>query len=158
MNRTMKTLAFALIFAVSGPALLAPPSHAGDPKQTAWLTSWEEAVARSKKEKKPILVDFTGSDWCGWCIKLKKEIFETKDFKDWARDKVILLELDFPRRKAQKAELKQQNAGLRKKYKVRSYPTILFLDAEGKVLGKSGYRPDGPKAWVAHAETRIRKD
>jgi protein disulfide-isomerase len=123
-----------------------------------WLTSWDEATKQSKKTGKPILADFTGSDWCGWCIKLKKEVFNLPEFKKWASANVILLELDFPTEKvAQSDALKKQNAALRDKYKIRGYPTILFLDAEGKVLGQSGYREGGPSAWTKHAESIIKK-
>ena len=122
-----------------------------------WLTSWEEAAAASKKSGKPILADFTGSDWCGWCIKLREEVFDTEAFKKWAVENVVLLELDFPRRKAQSEELKKQNAELRDKFGIRGYPTILFLDTDGKELGRSGYKRGGPDAWIAHAETQIKK-
>lgn len=139
---------------VLGALALSQPAFAGD---SEWLTSFEKAKAASKKSGKPILVDFTGSDWCGWCIKLNKEVFSTKEFKDWAKQNVILLELDFPRKKAQADELKKQNRALAQQYGVRGYPTILFLDHEGKKLGKSGYMKGGPKAWLAKANTIIAK-
>lgn len=122
-----------------------------------WLTSWDEAVKLSKKTGKPILADFTGSDWCGWCIRLKKEVFDTAAFDKWAKQNVILLELDFPNSKPQSAALKKQNADLAKKYSIEGYPTILFLDAGGKVLGRSGYREGGPDAWTKHASGLIKK-
>jgi len=125
------------------------------PAQEAWLTNYEEAAALAKKENKPILADFTGSDWCGWCIKLKEEVFSKDEFKQWAKDNVVLLELDFPRKTEQPAELKEQNAKLRDKYAIRGYPTILFLDHEGKQLAKSGYVKGGPSAWIADANGKL---
>jgi protein disulfide-isomerase len=106
----------------------------------------------SKKTGKPVLVNFTGSDWCTWCHKLEGEVFATKDFKTWASKNVILLELDFPQAKKLPDALKKQNDDLSKKYKVEGFPTILFLDASGKELGRSGYMKGGPKAWLKNAE------
>jgi len=124
-------------------------------KAEGWLTSYDEAVKQSKKTGKPILADFTGSDWCGWCIKLHKEVFDTADFKSWAKKNVILLELDFPQTKPQPAALKAQNSKLQKKYQIQGYPTILFLDATGKVKGSYGYDAGGPKVWTKNAEAQI---
>lgn len=123
-----------------------------------WLTSHADAVAKSKETKKPILADFTGSDWCGWCIKLKKEVFDTKEFQAWAKDNVILLELDFPRKTELPADLKEQNERLRDQYQIKGYPTILFLDAEGKVLGKSGYVEGGPSKWIDSVKSIVKGD
>ncbi|HOX40107.1 MAG TPA: thioredoxin family protein [Candidatus Brocadiia bacterium] len=120
-----------------------------------WLTSLDEAMNASKKTKKPILADFTGSDWCGWCIKLKAEVFDTPEFKQWAAENVVLLEIDFPRKKAQDEETKKQNQELATKYGIRGYPTILFLDTEGNVLGKSGYMKGGPTGWIENAQKAI---
>ncbi len=113
-----------------------------------WLVNFEEAKALAKKTGKPILADFTGSDWCGYCIKLKGEVFDTAEFKKFASENVILLELDFPRKKAQSEEEKKQNRALAEKYGIRGYPTILLLDADGKQIGKSGYKKGGPKPWI----------
>ena len=119
-----------------------------------WLVSYKQALSKAKKEKKPILADFTGSDWCGWCIKLKKEVFTKPEFIKWAKENVILLEVDFPN-KPQPAALKAQNKALAQKYKIRGYPTILFLDAKGGVIGKSGYKAGGPSAWIKSANDII---
>jgi len=121
-----------------------------------WLTDWEKAKKLSKATGRPILADFTGSDWCGWCIKLKKEVFSHDEFKTWAAKNVILLELDFPRKTALPEALKKQNDGLRTKYQVGGYPTILFLDANEKVLAKSGYLKGGPAAWIKDAEGKLK--
>ncbi|MBL8738822.1 MAG: thioredoxin family protein [Planctomycetes bacterium] len=118
----------------------------------AWTTDYEAALARAKKEKKYVIADFTGSDWCGWCIKLKEEVFDKPEFHAWAKDNAVLLELDFPRNKELPEELKKQNEKLRERFKIRGYPTILFLDASGKELGRGGYVEGGPAAWIAAAE------
>lgn len=125
--------------------------------EEGWLTSYDEAAKQSKKTGKPILMDFTGSDWCGWCIKLKEEVFSTPEFKAWAAKKVILLEVDFPRRTQQSAELKKQNQELAQKYNIEGYPTIIFADANGKALGQPyGYDEGGPKVWTQKAEALMK--
>jgi cytochrome c biogenesis protein CcmG, thiol:disulfide interchange protein DsbE len=120
-----------------------------------WLVSYAEASEVSKKTGRPILVNFTGSDWCGWCIKLKDEVFSKPEFREWASRSVVLLELDFPRSKEMPDDLKAQNATLRDKYEIRGYPTILFLDHEGTIMGRSGYKPGGPEAWIPDAEKQV---
>ena len=125
-------------------------------QESSWLTSFEDAKAAAKKDNKMILADFTGSDWCGWCIKLKDEVFSKPEFQTWAAKNVVLLELDFPRKTQLSDELKKQNQELAQKYGIRGYPTILFLDAEGKQVGKSGYQAGGPAAWIKSAEEQMK--
>lgn len=121
-----------------------------------WHTNWDSAAAESKKTGKPILVNFTGSDWCGWCIKLKDEVFSKPAFKTWSDKKVVLLEVDFPSKKPQTAEVKAANQALAKKYGVRGYPTIMFTKHDGKTIGKLGYMEGGPKAWTGAADKVIK--
>lgn len=99
-----------------------------------WMTNWEEAKAKAKAENKPILINLTGSDWCGWCIKIEKEVFSTKEFQEFAAANVVLMEADFPRKKELPADLKKQNEALKKQYLNGGYPTVYLLDAEGKKL------------------------
>ena len=117
-------------------------------EELTWYTSLEEAHELSKEQGKPIFGFFTGSDWCGWCIRLQKDVFAKPDFITWANENVILLELDFPKRTAQSDELKQQNRDLQAAFGVRGYPTIWIFNSEkdestGKMnlsaLGKLGY-------------------
>jgi thioredoxin-related protein len=114
-----------------------------------WMESYPDALAKAKTTGRPILVDFTGSDWCDWCMRLKDEVFTTRTFKDWAEANVILLELDFPQGKPQSAELQRQNDELAKKFSVEGFPTVLVLNAEGAKLGQLGYESGGPQAWIA---------
>ena len=140
--RPLLTLVAAFFMSVS--------LHAADEvKGSGWTEKYDEAVAASKKSDLPILADFTGSDWCGYCIKLHKEVFDTKEFKEWAVKNVVLLEVDFPQQKAQDAALKAKNQELQKKYDIQGYPTILILDATGKKMGELGYQEGGPKLWIA---------
>jgi protein disulfide-isomerase len=101
-----------------------------------WSDNWEAAKTRSKEEKKPILIYLTGSDWCGWCKKLEKEVISQKAFMDFAKEHFVLMEADFPKKKEQSAELKKQNAALEKKYLAGGYPTMWLLDAEGNKLSE----------------------
>jgi protein disulfide-isomerase len=121
-----------------------------------WLTSYDDALALAAKEQKLVLADFTGSDWCDWCQKLKSEVFDTPEFAKWAAGRVVLLELDFPRRTKLSPDLKKQNEQLGRKYQLQVFPTVLFLDAKGKVVGRSGYKAGGAAAWIRSAEQQMR--
>lgn len=115
-----------------------------------WVTSLVDAKAEAAKRKVPILADFSGSDWCGWCIKLDKEVFSTDLFKAYAAENLVLLLVDFPRRLPQTEELKKQNNDLVEKFGIEGFPTILLLDAEGKLLGRTSYLPGGAENYVTH--------
>ena len=103
-----------------------------------------------RAENKLLLVDFTGSDWCGWCMKLASEVFSKDAFKNEAPKKFVLVELDYPREKKQSDELKKQNKELQAKYQIHGYPTILVLDPEGVVVAKTGYQAGGAEKYVKH--------
>ena len=122
-----------------------------------WLTSYDKAVEEATATGKLILADFSGSDWCGWCIKLKNEVFDKSEFKKWAKENVVLLEVDFPRRTPQPTELKQQNQQLMQKYGIRGFPTVLFLQADGSVAGRMGYLSGGPGKWTERAQQIVDK-
>ena len=97
-----------------------------------WQTDFEAAKAKAKAEKKLLLVDFTGSDWCGWCIKLKQEVFDKETFKTEAPKQFVCVELDFPHNKELSKELKEQNAKLSDQYKVPGFPTVIVMDPKEK--------------------------
>ena len=121
-----------------------------DEATEAWMTDFAAAKIKAAAEQKPLLLDFTGSDWCGWCIKLDKEVFSQKSFKEFAADNLVLVELDFPRGEEQSEDLKAQNKALAEKYGIRGFPTILVLSPEGELIEKTGYQRGGPEAYVAH--------
>lgn len=122
--------------------------HAGPP--SGWTDDFDKAVEKAKAEKKNVLLDFTGSDWCGYCIKLDKEVFDTAKFKAWAQKNVVLVQVDFPNKVKLSEKVVKQNAALKSKYPARGYPTIVVIDPEGKaLLTKVGYQPgSGPDAYL----------
>lgn len=122
----------------------------------SWYTDWDKASAASKKSGKPILVDFTGSDWCHWCIKLKEEVFDTSAFQTWAKENVVLLEIDFPRGTPQSKDIKAKNTALAKKYQVQGFPTVIFANADGDTLGRYGYDKGGPSNWTKKASSFLK--
>ncbi len=120
--------------------------------EAKWLTDASLAQQKAKQEKKLVLMDFTGSDWCPWCIKLSKEVFSTSEFKDYAAKNLVLVEVDFPRVKKQTEQQKSANQALQKKYGIEGYPTIVVLNSEGKKVGELGYQPGGPKPFIEAIE------
>lgn len=117
-----------------------------------WLTDLPKAQAQAKAEKKLVMIDFTGSDWCGWCIKLNKEVFSQPEFAEYAKKNIVAVEVDFPRKKKLSAEQKAANDALGQKYDIKGYPTIIVLDSEGKKVGELGYMKGGPTAFIAALE------
>jgi len=146
----MKKIALTLIVCwMAGPLRAA---------EASWLTSVPDAMSQAKKENKLVLLDFTGSDWCGWCKKLAAETFSKAEFADYAGKNLVLVEVDFPAQKAQSAELKAANRALQEKYGVGGYPTLVALKADGKVVWTQvGYLAGGPPAMIAKLEEAKRK-
>jgi protein disulfide-isomerase len=120
---------------------------------SGWQTDFSAAKAAAKKDSRAILLDFTGSDWCGWCIKMKKDSLDQKAFQEFADKKLVLVEVDFPNNKKQTDAVKKQNEDLQKRYNVEGYPTFVLVDGDGKELGRHvGYLKGGPKAFVQKIE------
>ena len=145
----MKKIAIGLI---AGLALL----QAGA-EDLNWMTDLPKAQAKAKTEDKLVMMDFTGSDWCGWCIKLHKEVFSKPEFSEYSKKNLVLVEVDFPHGKEQSAELKRANQALQGKYKIEGYPTIIVLNGEGKKVGELGYMAGGPTAFIAELEKLKKK-
>jgi len=133
-------------------------------QELKWYTNVKEAITVSNKTKKPLMLFFTGSDWCGWCIRLQNEVLKTPEFGKWANEKVVLVELDFPRRTAQSEEIKKQNNELQQVFGIQGFPTVYFANAkvnnDGKInfegLGSTGYVAGGPTAWIASTDAFIK--
>jgi protein disulfide-isomerase len=121
-----------------------------------WQTDLPKAQAQAKKENKLVMLDFTGSDWCGWCKKLNAEVFSKSEFSDYAKKNLVLVEVDFPRfKKLSEAQQKANNA-LQEKYKIEGYPTIIVLDGEGKQVGQLNYM-SSPKPFIEGLEKMKKK-
>lgn len=121
-----------------------------------WETDLEVAKQRAKDENKTILMDFTGSDWCGWCIKLKDEVFDKPEFQEYAKKHLVMLELDYPRGKKLPSKEKEQNAKLKDEYKIKGYPTIILVSASGKEKARTGYVEGGPAKYVDHLKELLK--
>jgi len=115
-----------------------------------WHTAFEEALNKAKQNNKPLLLFFTGSDWCGWCIKLEKEALDTKEFASEAAKRFIFVKLDFPLYKSIPSDLSVQNKALQKRWDVRGFPTIVLLDSNQNQIGQVGYRSGGGKQYAQH--------
>ncbi len=124
--------------------------QAGD--RPGWGDNQSQALSKARQDNKLVLMDFTGSDWCGWCMKLDKEVFSTPEFKSYASKNLVLVELDFPRQKYVSPQTKKQNEDLQQQYQVEGYPTIVVLNSAGKQIGQLGYMEGGPKAFIAALE------
>ena len=153
----MKKLFITLLLVVSGITAKAQEGQ-------TWYTDMGKAVEASRQQQKPLFLFFTGSDWCGWCMRLQNEVFKTPEFTAWAKDHAILVELDFPRRTPQPDEIKQQNNQLQQMFQVQGYPTVWFVKPtikEGKTnleqLGSTGYVAGGPSKWIEGANAIVAK-
>ena len=134
----------ALAFLLFGSAL-----HAEEP---LWTDNYKEAAVRAQAEGKAMLLDFTGSDWCPWCMRMHKEALDKPSFKDYARKNLVLVEVDFPNHKPQPARVQAQNEHLAKQYGVDEFPTLILVSKRGKVLDRFGYTPGGPGALIAEIQ------
>ena len=120
-----------------------------------WENNLETAIQQAKKENKAVLVNFTGSDWCIWCKRLSSEVFQQKEFKDYANESLVLVMLDFPRNIEQSAETQAYNRNLAQKYGIQGFPTILIFDSQGKMVGQTGYLPGGPEKYVENIKSYL---
>jgi len=143
-----------ILFAAAACVFLPAPFARAE---SGWLNDYKKAQQEARASNKFLLLDFTGSDWCGWCKKFDKEILSQSQFQDYARENLVLVELDFPRTKPQSPELRRQNQELANQYQVQGFPTIVVLNGDGQKLWQyDGYFPDGPAAFIAQLE-KLRK-
>lgn len=138
----------ALRTAAAALALSALASAGG----AQWHADFDVAQKEAQKSGKDLFVDFTGSDWCGWCIRLHKEVFDHEAFDKGVSNDFVLVSLDFPRGDKLKAKVPnpQRNEELQRLHGIEGFPTILLMTAKGEVYGRTGYQKGGPEAYVAH--------
>ncbi len=125
--------------------------------ESAWGTDYKKAQEEAKAGHKLVLLEFTGSDWCGYCFQLDRAILSQPQFKDYANKNLVLVEIDFPRRKPQSVETKKQNAELARRYQIDGFPTLVVLDGEGKAVWRyDGLYIGGIAAFLAELD-KVRK-
>lgn len=142
-------------FTLFAAGLLPAQVKEQDQAHSQWIADFDEAVEVAKKANKDLFVDFTGSDWCGWCIKLHEEVFDHAAFHEGVDEHFVLVALDYPRSAEAKARVPNpaRNQELQQKYEIRGFPTILLMTADGEVYGRTGYQPGGPEKYVASLDT-----
>lgn len=118
-----------------------------------WTTNLEQAIELAKKENKAVLVNFTGSDWCKWCFKLRDEVFVQNDFKNYADENLVLVVIDFPRSKTQSNETRMYNQTIAQQFGIQGFPTIVIFNKEGVPIAKTGYQPGGAANYVNHIKS-----
>lgn len=150
MKKTILLITFLFALSVSGFSQMKK-------NDLVWQTKMEEAQKIAKAEKKPIFALFTGSDWCPWCIKLDNEILSKKDFVEYAKNNLVLLYIDFPRKTKLSPETEKYNYSLMKKYPVGGYPTVVLTDENGKTIETTGYQEGGPVKFVADLKKLLKK-
>ncbi len=144
IRRTLTTTCLALFF-------LAGQASALD----GWTQDIDEAMEKAKAEKKDLLLNFTGSDWCVWCKKLEGEVFGKEEFVKEAQKQFVMVTLDFPQDKANvPVEIQKQNATWKQKFGVSGFPTVYLTNAEGRPYAKTGYQPGGPEAYLPHLKEK----
>ena len=124
-------------------------------REPLWHESFEEARRESSETGKPILAAFSGSDWCPPCKKLKTDVFETQQFRNWANENVVLLDLDFPKHKPQPQSIRVQNQQLAQQFEIQGYPTVVFLGENNQQLGRMGFASNVDQ-WLAGAKAQLR--
>lgn len=113
-----------------------------------WREDLPAAAAEARQGQRLLLLNFSGSDWCGWCKKLDAEVFSQPAFQEYAAASLVPVLIDFPRRKAQGEALKAQNERLLRHFQVEGFPTLLLFNSAGELLGQLGYQPGGPAAFI----------
>jgi protein disulfide-isomerase len=131
----------------------APPASAGPVSRLSWGSDLPGALNQARSENKMVLLDFTGSDWCSWCIKFDHDVLSTGQFAGYAKSKLVLVKLDFPHHKPQNDALKRANQELATRYHVDGFPTCVLLNSAGRELGRQvGYLRGGPDAFIAELD------
>jgi len=139
MKRFILTLASLLVLGTFAPA-------------AEWLTDYTQALQQAREQKKPVLIDFTGSDWCTWCMRLDQEVFATAEFKSYAAANLVLLKVDFPKRNPLPPAQNARNEKLAAQFGVRGFPTVVVLQPTGSKAGELGYQPGGPSRFISSVE------
>ncbi len=156
LNKEYRTTKW-IVVALAGVLLLCGCQQEAVAAGSLWTEDYDAAMKQAAAENKHVLVDFSGSDWCGWCIRLDREVFSEFEFKDYAKENLILVMIDFPNSTPQTEELKAKNKALADKYGIQGFPTVLILNPQGEVVERTGYQQGGPGAYVEMIKGAIGK-
>jgi len=140
-------LCLALLFGT-----FAPTATAAEKSDYPWHQDYAKAMAMAAESGKPVLVKFTGSDWCPPCMRLDAEIFQSKEMATYANASLVSVYVDFPRRKSLPADQKQHNEALAEEFGIEYFPTVWIVSPDGEKLGKLGYQRGGPEAYIQSIE------
>ena len=151
INRLMKKILFLLLTVFSISCGLVSSNE--EPSKL-WLTDVNQAIELSKETGKPIFAFFTGKEWCSWCKKLENKILSKEAFITYAKENLILLELDFPRGRR---DLPTEQINLARKFRIQGYPTVILMDSETNLLGKTGFENMTPQQYVENVQKMISK-
>lgn len=147
-------MTITLLMALTGAAVLPAdePVSEPTPQTLQWVTDISVAREMAAKEGKDILINFTGSDWCGWCKRLDGEVFSLPAFHETAGKQYVYLYLDFPRSEEAKAKVVDEdlNNKNRDDMGVDGFPTIILADSAMRPYGRTGYQPGGPEKYLEH--------
>jgi protein disulfide-isomerase len=153
-------VAFAADPSMDSPSDMFPDLTADKPapKTAVWQDNFKAASAQAQKDNKAMLLNFTGSDWCPWCIKMDQEVLDSKDFTTYAAENLVLVTVDFPAHKQLSSTVTEQNAALQQKFAIQGFPTFVVLDSKGNKLAQMvGYQPGGPAAFINQVKQAIAK-
>lgn len=151
----LKSLTISLFASASAGAQTSPAASG-----PAWTSSLPAALAQAKASQRPVLAVFSGSDWCKPCMMLKQEVFDQPEFASYAQDKFVLARFDFPRNKKNRLDASQTKLNedaAAQLNKEGSFPAVVLLSPEGKILARTGYRPGGATAYDAYLTQLLAK-
>lgn len=138
---------------VGAAANITAPETNESAQPAEWMHDYDQALASAAEQNRPVLLNFTGSDWCPPCMMLKREVFDDNLFANYAGQRLVLVELDYPRSVEQSDELIEQNQRLQQRYQIEGFPTLILLDPAGNELRRHvGYMPGGTRAFVRWLE------
>ena len=151
LKNTMKKLLFILftLFCISCQI----NTNSSEELEKIWLTDVSQAIEQSKVSGKPIFAFFTGKEWCSWCKKLERQILSKEQFINYAKENLVLLELDFPRGRR---NLPQKQIELARKFNIRGYPTVILMDSSTNKIAKTGYESMSPEQYVDHVKVLLK--
>ena len=151
LKKTMKKLLFILftVFSISCQI----NTNSSEELEKIWLTDVSQAIEQSKVSGKPIFAFFTGKEWCSWCKKLERQVLSKEEFINYAKENLVLLELDFPRGRR---NLPQKQIELARKFNIKGYPTVILMDSSTNKIAKTGYESMSPEQYVDHVKALLK--